>query len=282
MFILERRENMGRIALNERLVGYDSNGKKCIICDFVCDTVSDLPAQTVYTDYVLMIGCTARMIDSGDVYKIDSLGTWNLSQAGTGTYTKSEIDNLLSAKQNVLTFDSTPTQESTNPVTSGGIWIDQERQDVLQNEDRAALVELVDACGKNRAQTPDGGADSETSWATVSANLTANTQYIISFASLTSDDTDSTTIQIRFYKEGGSDKYIQVDRGTNVSAAFTLSADTNLVRIYKADSNAHGSGDTMSFYGLMICTKAAWDVSHAYQPYRPSYQELYEMVLALQ
>lgn len=32
----------------------------------------------------------------------------------------------------------------------------------------------------------------------------------------------------------------------------------------------------------MICTKAAWDISHEYQPYRPPYQELYEMVKALQ
>lgn len=32
----------------------------------------------------------------------------------------------------------------------------------------------------------------------------------------------------------------------------------------------------------MVCTKAEWDISQAYQPYRPSYQELYEMVLALQ
>lgn len=134
----------------------------------------------------------------------------------------------------------------------------------------------MDNGSKNAAQTSDGGADSGTSWATVSANLTANTQYIISFASLTSDDTDSTTIQIRFYKEGGADKYIQVDRGSNVSAEFTLSADTNFVRIYKADSNTHGSGDTMSFSGAMICTKAAWDISHAFVPYRPSMSEMYE------
>jgi len=32
----------------------------------------------------------------------------------------------------------------------------------------------------------------------------------------------------------------------------------------------------------MVCTKADWDISQAYQPYRPSYLELYEMVLALQ
>lgn len=36
-------------------------------------------------------------------------------------YNKSQTDDLLSSKQNVLTFDNTPTAGSLNPVTSGGI-----------------------------------------------------------------------------------------------------------------------------------------------------------------
>lgn len=37
------------------------------------------------------------------------------------SYTKAEEDALLATKQNTLTFDTTPTASSTNPVTSGGI-----------------------------------------------------------------------------------------------------------------------------------------------------------------
>ena len=37
-------------------------------------------------------------------------------------YTKTQTDNLLSAKQDTLTFDYTPASASTNPVTSGGIY----------------------------------------------------------------------------------------------------------------------------------------------------------------
>ena len=36
-------------------------------------------------------------------------------------YTESETDTLLAAKQNTLTFDTAPTANSTNPVTSGGV-----------------------------------------------------------------------------------------------------------------------------------------------------------------
>ena len=37
-------------------------------------------------------------------------------------YTDAEVDALLSANQDVLTFDDAPTEDSTNPVTSGGLF----------------------------------------------------------------------------------------------------------------------------------------------------------------
>ena len=37
------------------------------------------------------------------------------------TYTKAEINTLLTGKQNTLTFDQAPTPGSSNPVTSSGI-----------------------------------------------------------------------------------------------------------------------------------------------------------------
>jgi len=43
------------------------------------------------------------------------------SDLDSNYYTETEVDNLLAAKQDTLTFDSTPTANSTNPVTSGGI-----------------------------------------------------------------------------------------------------------------------------------------------------------------
>ena len=38
-------------------------------------------------------------------------------------YTKTEVNTLLGNKQDTLTFDTTPTENSTNPVTSGGLYI---------------------------------------------------------------------------------------------------------------------------------------------------------------
>ena len=42
--------------------------------------------------------------------------------AGLGAASTSALTTGLAGKQNTLTFDSTPTQNSTNPVTSGGVY----------------------------------------------------------------------------------------------------------------------------------------------------------------
>ena len=62
---------------------------------------------------------TSGVVDLGTVITAhqDISGKANASDV----YTKTQTDTLLSGKQNTLTFDSTPTASSTNPVTSGGI-----------------------------------------------------------------------------------------------------------------------------------------------------------------
>lgn len=42
---------------------------------------------------------------------------------------QSAISTAISGKQDILSFDNTPTSDSSNPVTSGGIYTDQQRQD---------------------------------------------------------------------------------------------------------------------------------------------------------
>lgn len=45
-----------------------------------------------------------------------------ISAALASYYTKTEADTLLSGKQNTLTFDNAPTEDSNNPVKSGGVY----------------------------------------------------------------------------------------------------------------------------------------------------------------
>ena len=44
-----------------------------------------------------------------------------ISKCNYDVYTKEKMDKLLNNKQGTLTFDETPTENSANPVTSGGI-----------------------------------------------------------------------------------------------------------------------------------------------------------------
>lgn len=67
---------MGRLAFNEQIVGYDSNGNACIVAHFVCDSETDLPPQNAYTGNVLMIGCTAHCIEEQTNHEMKSDGTW--------------------------------------------------------------------------------------------------------------------------------------------------------------------------------------------------------------
>lgn len=55
-------------------------------------------------------------------------------------YTSSQVDTLLDSKQDTLTFDTTPTASSTNPVTSGGIQAALSAVQALIDQKQDALV----------------------------------------------------------------------------------------------------------------------------------------------
>lgn len=124
---------------------YDPGIDKTIIrAHILCDTLSDLPANVdAISGYRLSIGCTADIIDTAARYRMDSSGSWHVQEQGTDFYTKSEIDTMMAAKQNTLTFDPVPVEDSTNPVYSGGVFYPIQQ----------ALADLVvDLTGKNRLQ----------------------------------------------------------------------------------------------------------------------------------
>ena len=61
-------------------------------------------------------------------------------------YSKTETDALLATKQNVLTFDTVPTENSTNPVTSDGIKTALDgKSDPVTGSASGSLISLTDA-----------------------------------------------------------------------------------------------------------------------------------------
>ena len=84
---------------------------------------SKADATAVSTLSQTVEGLKTSKADASDVSTLSqTVEGLKTSKADASTvYTKTETDGLLNAKQDTLTFDTTPTEGSTNPVTSGGV-----------------------------------------------------------------------------------------------------------------------------------------------------------------
>lgn len=74
--------------------------------------------------YVVVLNTTNKRLSAGTI--------------DVDFYSSSQTDDLLATKQNVLTFDTVPTTNSTNPVTSGGI-----KTAISNATTRANLVSII-------------------------------------------------------------------------------------------------------------------------------------------
>lgn len=103
---------------------YSAASPQPVRAALIGDTVADLPAPNGITGYTLIQGSTCIVIADSALYRMQSGGTWvqQLQDITADTYTRGQIDTLLAGKQSVLTFDSAPTDGSSNPVTSAGIF----------------------------------------------------------------------------------------------------------------------------------------------------------------
>lgn len=108
--------------------------------------------------------------------------------------------------------------------------------------------------------------------------------YVLSFGSISSTDTDSTTCRIMFFSANWTDTLtdIQVERGENLTQEITLAKDCTIIRFCAASTATGAVDDTLTFTDAMICEKAIYDITDKYVPYSPTYQELVARVTALE
>lgn len=94
------------------------------ISSLTLDIVEELPTTDISTTTIYLVpvsGATNVYMQHAYINNAwAQLGTTQVDL--TNYYTKAQVDALLAAKQDVLTFDSTPTANSTNPVESGGVY----------------------------------------------------------------------------------------------------------------------------------------------------------------
>lgn len=145
-------------------------------------------------------------------------------------------------------------------------------------QDATAL--LVDGGAKNRLTVTSG---SGTAYIDIPATIPAG-EYIVSFGSISSTDTDYTTCQILALSGSSvvsTSPQLQMDRGENVSGKITISSAADKIQIYASRTGTAASGDTVTISDAMLCTEPEWNVSQAFADYCPTMAELYQMILAL-
>jgi hypothetical protein len=184
-----------------------------------------------------------------------------------------------------------PTENSTSPVASGGTYtaLSGKASAADQAIDRAALIELVDSGAKNLLKI------SGTSKTVNGITFTVNSDGSISVSGTASSDTDAVfnltenlNLQSGSYVfspgfpngSSGSTFFCDIfDSGySNRSIAYqerSIPDTTKIIRLIVA------RGYTANNITLfpMVCTAANRQISAAFVPYRPSYQELCDRVL---
>lgn len=168
----------------------------------------------------------------------------------------------------------------------GKIYINNSNKGADVSAHDNALAELIDSGQKNLASvnsgtftaptTPDGARFISIPVISVSGDVVLYT------GSLESDDTTVTTCGLRLQFVDGTTQTIQINRGSNIVTNISLEKELTEIGIYPANGYTASAGKSLSFQNLMLCSKAAWDISQNYVPYRPSYNELVARITALE
>lgn len=205
-------------------------------------------------------------------------------------YTDAQIDAMLGGKQDNL------TSAQLSAVNSGidGARVEQYNETVtLEAEDRASLVELTDSGAKNlmkittASQTINGVDFTVNSDGTVSANGTATAHAVFYLTTLqplsnelvlsgtpSNGSITSYCMQVRT----SAQSVLTNDLGEGVT--ITGADPTQTYRFCIRIANEYTANNLI--FKPMLCTKAAWDISQAFVPYRPNYDKLIARIEALE
>ena len=199
------------------------------------------------------------------------------------------------------------SQELSNKLTEADIAtlrVGVAAQGETLEEDTAALIELVDAGAKNLLNPESavgyvGQSGYPITKSGITYTLDINSEKITLSDTATSVSTlripitlKAGTYHVSGIPSGGSDSSYRADLRTAGGNTFITSdfdygsgfnfTLTETTAIDYCIRIANGYSPQSVVVAPMICSKSAWDISHTYQPYRPSYSELAARVKALE
>ena len=247
---------MAYFVADEKLQGYyvsDGVTINIVKYHFECDDAASLPAQTAFITskkVKISMASTAHTIDADALYKMDSSGAWvqqsqpwqpladysvlsNKPQINGHTLTGNQSGADFGL-QNVLTFDANPTQNSTNPVTSGGIWADQQRQETE--------IGVVANAGAKNLLNPDDYKKNSTGGLTITETGTGT--YKIT-------GTPSGTVDVFTTQSGTFDRMYGLEAGKTYTISGLPTGNGLLCRIDMSKNNS-GSWDAQIISNLTL------------------------------
>ncbi|MBO7212318.1 MAG: hypothetical protein J6V44_15130 [Methanobrevibacter sp.] len=247
----------------------------------------NLPAGT----YVLSCSVTASTNSIAVRLLKDDTSLWNKTISNTGGLITEEL--TITDNANQITLYTGVANTISNIMIRSAAISDASYQPyaktnreltVAEDEDRAALIQQVDAGAKNLSPVASGGNGAQNFFQSDVFDFPAG-NYILYLGNITTDATGNVN-QVAFYgadsQNVGESQYYYISRGNGVYIPFVVTAECKYVRIYAGSNNSGSAGKTMTFTNMMICTAADWAVSQKFVPYAPTNRELYEMIQALQ
>lgn len=251
-----------------------TTGNRQIRAEIIADSVSDLPANTTALTYLL--GTHARTVDTGDIYYIDSTGTWIQQPSPnqldlTGYYTSAETDTLLSGKQDSL------TAAQLNAVNSG-----------ITLETVSAFPDIVDIGAKNMIKfyetaTAGGGnaaINSNGYSVTLSGSSSVTGMKMADIVGL-----ENETYIFKYDTTGTIGSALVIVDNTTSSNFRIIPTGSGEVEIANFDpthyySLNHYTGTPTTLNGTvsaMLCKKSLYEISSKYTPYRPTIYDVYNI-----
>lgn len=216
-------------------------------------------------------------------------------------YTDAEIDALLGSKQDSISDLSeirSGAAAGATAVQPAEFEADQQRQDALEAEDRAALIAQVDGGAKNLLRNTassqvvggvtftvnaDGtiianGTKTNNDWLYLSmGNTLPAGSYVLSSGL---DPQENSSVRVLVTTADSLGAAIMGTEGQNQVVAKTFSQSySGLIYAIRISSGYTASNIVLK---PMLCTAADYAISTAFVPYAPTNRELYEMILALQ
>lgn len=209
--------------------------------------------------------------------------------AGLSNYDDSDVRSLIAGKADVadLTAETAAREAADSAMTA------------LEAEDRAALVELVDGGAKNTLPNNAVSASifthNEDGTVTATGEVGTSNRYCVIYEGAPPESSTgkwifsgcpsggSTTTYRLFLQDMSSGTASTIVALTGVGDYQAVEVDLSGMTQIRCQIVAYANYTANSVvFSPMLCTKAAWGISQAFVPYRPSYDDLIARIEALE